>query len=122
MGVVLENNKSSIKMGYITFGHIRQYIAYAINNNVGDIYKKLYHMQPISKEEDEFMGQNIPLYLAKFLYHSDCDGYFCKRDVKGIFKELMKLNLAIVIPDGFMEDKYYELLELFSQGERIDLY
>lgn len=121
MGVLLKNSKSSVKMSYITFGHIRQYIAHYINNNVGNIYKKLYNMQPISEEENNFMEQNIPLYLAKFLYHSDCDGYFCKTDVKGIFEELMKLNPTISIPDKFMEDKYYELLELFSQGERIDL-
>lgn len=71
-------------------------------------------------EENKYLDEHLPKYLDKFLYHSDCDGYFGVRDVKGIYKELIKLKPTFEREDFYK--KYDDLLELFSQGKRIDIY
>lgn len=119
MGVLLTNGKKEVSLGYIGFGKIRMNVANTINEKIGRIYKKTY-IEELTKEDIDYLEKNTPKYLDKFLWHSDCDGHFCKRDVIGIYKELTKLKPIFINKD--LENKYIELLELFSQEERIDLF
>ena len=121
MGVLLQNNKKSVEMGYLTFGLIRQEIAKSYNKKIGELYLKLYHplFEGYSKEENKFFDDNLSKYLGIFLFHSDCDGHFSKTNVKNIYKELIKLNPTF--KNETIKKKYSELLEIFKQGERIDL-
>ena len=122
MGVVLTNKKTEVSIGYIGFGFIRQAIASAYSDKIGNLYEKLYSplFKAYTEEENKYFDEHLPKCLDKFLFHSDCDGYLCSRDVKNIYKELIKLK-PIFERDVF-KAKYGELLELFSQGEKIDFY
>ena len=122
MGILLKNNEKSVEMGYLTFGVIRQEIAKSYNKKVGELYLKLYNplFKGYSKEENKFFDDNLPKYLDIFLFHSDCGGYFSKTSVKNIYKELVKLNPKF--KNENIKNKYSEILEIFKQGERIDLY
>lgn len=115
MGVLLTNKEKDISMGYLIFGFIRQSIANAYDEK---IYSPLF--KNYTDEENKYLDEHLPKYLDKFLYHSDSDGHFCMRDVKGIYKELIKLKP--IFPRDDFNKKYNDLLELFSQGERIDFY
>lgn len=122
MGLLLTNGNKEVNIGYIGFALIRQQVAFSFNKEVGDLYKKIYSMfdNKYTKEEENYLNEHLPKYLDKFLYHSDCDGHFCKRDVKGIYKELIKLKP--IFNNENLENKYKEILDLFSQEERIDFY
>ena len=122
MGVLLTNKEKDVYIGYLSFGFIRQSIANAYDEKIGVLYGKIY--SPLFKnytdEENKYLDEHLPKYLDKFLYHSDSDGYFCMRDVKGIYKELIKLKP--IFPRDDFNKKYNDLLELFSQSKRIDIY
>lgn len=122
MGLLLTNKEKDVSIGYLGYGHIRMSIANAYDKKIGALYEKMY--SPLFKnytdEENKYLDNNLPKYLNKFLYHSDCDGYFGVRDVKGIYKELVKLKPTFIREDW--QQKYNDLLELFSQGKRIDIY
>lgn len=122
MGLCLTNKEKEVSMGYIGFALIRRSVAKAYDKNVSDLYEKMYTPPFInfSEEENKYFDEHLPKYLDKFLFHSDCDGYFCIRDVKGIYKELIKLKLTFEREDFYK--KYDDLVELFSQGKRIDIY
>lgn len=122
MGLCLTNKEKDVDMGYLTFGFIRQSIANAYDKKIGFLYRKIYSplFKQYAEEENKYLYKHLPKYLDKFLYHSDCDGYFCARDVKGIYNELRKLKP--IFPGNDIDKKYNDLLELFSQGKRIDIY
>lgn len=122
MGIYLTNKEKDVSMGYISFAFIRRGIARAYDKNISDLYEKMYTPPFInfSEEENKYFDEHLPKYLDKFLFHSDCDGYFCVRDVKGIYKELKELKPKFEREDFYK--KYNDLLELFSQGKRIDIY
>ena len=124
MGVVLTNkNNKEVHMGYISFGFIRQAVAKSYSEIIGKIYEKMYSLRDdieITSEEYKMIENNLPKHLLEFLYHSDCDGYFESESVKGIYEELNKLEPSF--KDENLKQKYIELLELFKDGERIDLY
>lgn len=124
MGVVLTNKSDKeVHLGYVGFGLIRQTIARSYSETIGKIYKKMYSLRnstEITDDEYKIIENALPKYLLEFLYHSDCDGYFDEKSVKGIYKELVKLNP--VFDNYSLEQKYFELLDLFKDGERIDLY
>ncbi len=122
MGVFLTNKEKEVSMGYIGFALIRRSVAKAYDKNVSDLYEKMYTPPFInfSEEENKYFDEHLPKYLDKFLFHSDCDGYFGVRDVKGIYKELVKLKPTFQREDFYK--KYEDLVELFSQEKRIDIY
>lgn len=122
MGLLLKNNKNEVYIGYIDFGLIRQAVANSYSDKVGILYSKMYAplFKEYSDEDNKYLDEHLPKYLDKFLYHSDCDGYFGIRDVKGIYKELLKLNPMFSFEK--LQKQYNEILDLFSQGERIDIF
>jgi len=122
MGVFLTNKEKDVSMGYIGFALIRRSVAKAYNQEISNLYEVLYTppFRNYADEENKYLDEHLPKYLDKFLYHSDCDGYFGVRDVKGIYKELIKLKPTFEREDFYK--KYEDLLELFSQGKRIDIY
>lgn len=122
MGVLLQNDEKSIVMGYLSFSFIRQEVAKSYDKRIGELYLKLYSpfFQGYSDEENKYFDDNLPKYLNIFLFHSDCDGYFSKTNVKNIYKELVKLKPKF--NNENTEKKYKELLELFKEGKRIDLF
>ncbi len=122
MGIYLTNKEKNVEMGYIGFALIRRSVAKAYNQEISNLYEKLYTppFKEYTEEENKYLDEHLPKYLDKFLFHSDCDGHFCMRDVKGIYKELIKLKPAFDRDDFYK--KYNELLELFSQGKRIDIF
>lgn len=122
MGIFLTNKEKEVSMGYIGFAFIRRSIAKAYDENISDLYEMMYSplFNGYTDEENKYLDEHLPKYLDKFLFHSDCDGHFCMRDVKGIHKELVKLNPKFDRDDFYK--KYEELLDLFSQGKRIDIY
>lgn len=122
MGLLLKNNKNEVYIGYIGFGLIRQSVANSYSDKVGILYSKMYAplFKEYSDEDNKYLDEHLPKYLDKFLYHSDCDGCFENREVKGIYKELLKLNPVFSCED--FQKKYDEILDLFSQGERIDIF
>ena len=63
---------------------------------------------------------NLPKHLLEFLCHSDCEGHFESENVKSIYEELNKLEPFF--KNENLKQKYIELLDLFKDGERIDLY
>lgn len=121
MGLVLTNENISVSMSYFSFGILRQQVAIAFDKKVGELYGKMYKLfdNKLTKEENDYLDKVLPKYLDMFLYHSDCDGYFSKTAVKNIYKELKKLN--VVFESEMMQDRYDKLLEMFSQGQRVDL-
>lgn len=119
MGLLLTNGKKEVSLGYIGFGHIRMSIANSISEKIGKIYKKSY-IEDLTQEDNDYLDKNTPKYLDKFLWHSYCDGYISKKDVKGIYKELVKLNPTF--NNDNLKNKYIDILDLFSQEERIDFY
>lgn len=122
MGVVLKNKNKEVSMGYLSFGIIRKAIANSYDEKIGTLYSKMYAplFKGYSDEDNKYLDEHLPKYLDKFLYHSDCDGYFGIRDVKGIYKELLKLNPMFSFEK--LQKQYDEILDLFSQGERIDIF
>ena len=121
MGVVLTNkNNKEVRIGYLSFDFIRKAIAHSFNEEVGNLYDKLYYGYKYTKEDNKFLDDKLPKYLDEFLYHGDCDGSFESENVKGIYEELNKLEPSF--KDENLKQKYIELLELFKDGERIDLY
>lgn len=122
MGLLLTNKKKDVSIGYFGFAFIRKAVANTYSKEIGILYDKLYNplFKEYTKEENKYFDEHLPKYLDKFLFHSDCDGYLSARDVKGIYKELIKLKPTFVRDD--FKVKYDDLLELFSQGERIDFY
>lgn len=122
MGLILTNKEKEVYIGYIGFGLIRQSIANAYDKKIGILYKKMYNplFEKYTDKENDYLDKNLPKYLNIFLYHSDCDGYFCVRDVKGIYREL--ITLKPIFPRNEFNKKYSDLLELFSQSKRIDIY
>jgi len=112
MGLFLTNGIKDVKIGYIGFGNIRMSIANSISDKIGKIYKKSY-IEDLTQEDIAYLDKNTPKYLDKFLWHSDCD-------VKGIYKELIKLKP--IFNNENLKNKYKEILDLFSQEERIDFY
>ena len=119
MGLLLTNGNKEVCIGYIGFGNIRMSIANSISDKIGKIYKKSY-IEDLTQEDNDYLDKNTPKYLDKFLWHSDCDGYFSKRDVKGIYKELIKLKPTF--NNDNLKNKYIDILDLFSREERIDFY
>ena len=119
MGLLLTNGNKEVNIGYISFGNIRMSIANSISDKIGKIYKKSY-TEHLTQEDNDYLDKNTPKYLDKFLWHSDCDGHFSKRDVKGIYKELIKLKL--IFNNDNLKNKYIDILDLFSQEKRIDFY
>lgn len=119
MGLLLTNGKKEVSLGYLGFYMVRQEVAKAYNLKIGEIYKKSC-IYGLTQEDNDYLDKNTPKYLDKFLWHSDCDGHFCKRDVKGIYKELTRLTP--IFNNDNLKNKYIDILDLFSQGERIDLY
>ena len=99
MGVLLQNDEKSIVMGYLSFGFIRQEVAKSHDKRIGELYLKLYSpfFQGYSDEENKYFDDNLPKYLNIFLFHSDCDGYFSKTNVKNIYKELVKLKPNLIM-------------------------
>lgn len=122
MGIYLTNKEKEVSMGYIGFALIRRSVARAYDKNISDLYEVLYTppFRKYTEEENKYFDEHLPKYLDKFLFHSDCDGYFGVRDVKGIYKELKELKPKFEREDFYK--KYNDLLELFSQGKRIDIY
>lgn len=122
MGVVLKSKEKEVSIGYIGFGFIRQKIALSYNEEIGKIYKKAYDpfFKGYTDEDNKYLDKNLPKYLDEFLFHSDCDGYFTSKSVKEIYKELIKLNPKF--ENENIAKKYNELLELFEDGKRINLY
>ncbi len=122
MGIFLTNKQKDVSMGYIGFAIIRRSVAKSFDKNISDLYEKLYTppFEKYSYEENRYLDEHLPKYLNKFLFHSDYDGYFGVRDVKGIYKELSKLKSTFEREDFYK--KYEDLVELFSQGKRIDIY
>lgn len=119
MGLLLTNGNKEVNIGYISFGHIRRSIADSISYKIGKIYKKSY-IEDLTQEDNDYLDKNTSKYLNKFLWHSDCDGHFSKRDVKGIYKELIKLKPTFNSDN--LKNQYLDILDLFSQEERIDFY
>lgn len=119
MGLLLTNGNKEVNIGYISFGIVRQEVAKAYNLKIGEIYKKSY-IYDLTQKDYDYLDKNTPKYLDKFLWHSDCDGHFSKRDVKGIYKELIKLKPTF--NNDNLKNKYIDILDLFSQEERIDFY
>lgn len=119
MGLLLTNGKKEVSLGYIGFGIVRQEVAKAYDLKIGEIYKKSY-IYDLTNEEVDYFNKNVPKYLDKFLCHSDCDGYISKEDVKGIYEELIKLKPTF--NNDNLKNKYIDILDLFSQEERIDFY
>lgn len=120
MGVVLTNGNKEVNIGYLGFGFLRKAIAHSFNEECGNLYDKLYYGYEYTKEDNEFLDKKLPKYLDEFLYHSDCDGYFKSESVKGIYEELQKLKPSF--QNENLKQKYTELLDLFKDGERIDLF
>ena len=124
MRVVLTNkNNKEVHMGYISFEFIRQAVAKSYSEIIGEIYEKMHSLRDdieITNEEYKMIENNLPKHLLEFLYHSDCEGYFERASVKGLYKELNKLEPSL--KDENLKQKYIELLDLFKDGERIDLY
>lgn len=122
MGIYLTNKEKEVSMGYISFAFIRRGVAKAYDKNISDLYEVLYipPFRKYTEEENKYFDKHLPKYLDKFLFHSDCDGYFSIRDVKGIYKELKELKPKFEREDFYK--KYNDLLDLFSQGKRIDIY
>lgn len=121
MGIFLTNKEKEVSMGYIGFALIRRSVARAYDKNISDLYEVLYTppFRKYTDEENKYFDEHLPKYLYKFLFHSDCDGYFSIGDVKGIYKELKVLKPNFEREDFYR--KYNDLLELFSQGKRIDI-
>ncbi len=122
MGLCLTNKEKEVSMGYTGFAVIRRSVAKAYDKNISDLNELMYTylFRNYSEEENKYFDEHLPKYLDKFLFHSDCDGYFGIKDVKGIYKELVKLKPTFQREDFYK--KYDDLLELFSQGKRIDIY
>lgn len=122
MGIYLTNKEKEVSMGYISFAFIRRGVARAYDKNIGDLYEILYTppFRKYTEEENKYFDKHLPKYLDKFLFHSDCGGYFGVRDVKGIYKDLKKLKPKF--ERGNLYKKYSDLLDLFSQEKRIDIY
>ena len=121
MGVVLTNkNNKEVRICYLGFDFIRKAIAHSFNEEVGNLYDKLYYGYKYTKEDNKFLDDKLPKYLDEFLYHSDCDGSFESENVKGIYEELKKLNP--IFENENLKKKYDELLDLFKDGEKINLY
>lgn len=123
MGVVLANKNKEVHIGYIGFGFIRQAVVKSYSESLGQLYEKMYSLRDditINDDEYKVFETNLPEYLLEFLYHSDCEGYFESESVKGIYKELKKLNPSF--ENENLKKKYDELLDLFKDGERIDLF
>lgn len=122
MGIFLTNREKEVSMGYISFAFIRRSIAKAYDKNISDLYEVLYTppFRKYTEEENKYFDEHLSKYLDKFLFHSDCDGCFSIRDVEGIYKELKELKPKFEREDFYK--KYNDLLELFSQGKRIDIY
>ena len=122
MGIFLTNKTKNVSIGYIGFAIIRREIANAYDDKIGTLYDKIYNplFKGYSEDENKYLDEYLPKYLDKFLYHSDCDGHFCMRDVKGIYNELIKIKPTFAREDLYK--KYNDLLELFSQGKGIDIY
>lgn len=122
MGIFLTNKEKEVSMGYIGFALIRRSVAKAYNKDISNLYEMMYNpwFKGYSKEENKYLDEHLPKYLNEFLYHSDCKGNFSIRSVKGIYKELAKLKPTFEREDFYK--KYDDLLELFSQGKRIDIW
>lgn len=120
MGVLLTNGNTEVIIGYLGFGFIRRAVAHSFSEKIGDLYDKLYIGYKYTDEDNKYLDENIPKYLYEFLYHSDCDGYFDIESVKGIYKELEKLKP--IFTNEKLEKKYIELLDLFKEERKIDLF
>ena len=123
MGVVLTNKNKEVHIGYISFGLIRQAVVKSYSESLGQLYEKMYSLRDditISDDEYKMFETSLPEHLLEFLYHSDCEGYFKDENVKGIYKELIKLKPSF--KNESLKQKYIETLDLFKDGERIDLY
>ena len=119
MGLLLTNGNKEVNISYIGFANIRMSIANSISDKIGKIYKKGYN-EDLTKEDNDYLDKNTPKYLDKFLWHNDCGGYFSERDVKEIYKELIKLKPTF--NNDNLKNKYIDILDLFSQEKRIDFY
>lgn len=123
MGLVLKNKNKEVYIGYIGFGLIRQSIVKSYSESLGQIYEKMYSLRndiTINDDEYKIFETNLPEYLLEFLYHSDCEGHFDIKSVKGIYKELIKLKPSFKSEN--LKQKYVEILDLFKDGKRIDLF
>lgn len=123
MSLVLTNKQNKVTMGYISFGIIRMNVAKAYSKDIGELYRMMYSpfFTGYSEEEQKYFNNHLPECLDKFLFHSDCGGYLYAKDVKSIYKELLKLDVRLgsLLINNDINKKYKDMSKLFAEGKRI---
>lgn len=102
-------SETEFECGYFTFGNFRMQLAYAYNQELGEIYEKIY--------QHNFTEQDIARWneicnddLDIFLWHSDCDGSFTWQECRKIYKAIKGISLDMP-GHNYCVMKNYNMLE-----------
>lgn len=122
MGLCLENKKRDMKLGYIGFGFLRQCIAYAYDNRLGELYKKMYVNENLTQDEYEELENLSNNDLGILLWHSDCDGKLTSKECKKIYNVIKNIDISTQPLSTKVNDDFEQLKEMLKDGLTIHFY
>lgn len=114
MGIDLKNRKRNLRMSYITFGLLRQCVAYSYNQEMGLLYRKWYNTSitgGLTQQEVDRYNELNNSDLDILLLHSDCDGRLTRKECKKIYNVIKDIKFDL-FPNWEREDLYERFEEL----------
>ena len=119
--------ETEFNCGYITYSNFLKNIAYAYNQEIGEMFESLLNGNEFSVEEEIRWNEICDDGLDLLLFHSDCDGKFTWRECREIYNSIKDLHMDMIGHNyGVMEP--YNMLEhwknIFSHcaKRRVNLY
>lgn len=105
----VKNTGDTMRIGYGGYFHIRIEILNTISFRLGDKFEKEC-LEQRKYFSDELFNEITKLKLDKFIFHSDCNGHLCYRDIKKTLKVLEQYDFN----QSNWKDEIYELINLFK--------
>lgn len=114
--------------GYIHYGVFLINLAYAYNQEIGEIFEDIYRNdKPASAEQVKRWNELCNDDLDLLLFHSDCDGKFTWKECRRIYNAIKDLhmdmqghNYHVMKPYNMLE--HWKSIFLHCARRRVNLY
>lgn len=102
--------ETEFNCGYLTYGRFLINLAYAYNQEIGEIFENICNGNELSETEEIRWNEICDDGLDLLLFHSDCDGKFTWKECKQIYNAIKDLHMDMMGHNyGVMEP--YNMLE-----------
>lgn len=114
MGLTIRvNNFDSFDIGYMGFMAFRYNLAIAVNERLGELYKKWVYLSLTDDELNEMIKLAGDLMI--FFNHSDCEGSFTPSESRKLYIRLKDIKLDYSISTQYHNQGEFNVLERLKQ-------